>query len=149
MMKPIVDFAKQAVSLTSDMKQCKIDIKELEQGQKEIRQELRDLAMVVQRLAYDIQRNADNERHEREKLLLRLELLLRPDRSLPPSPLPTESEHEAQIEALKRENEALKKRIEELGQQNNALNVSCLLGNCNIPGRQETLSRPKNYTCIL
>lgn len=32
MMKPIIDFTKQAVSLTGDMKQCKVDIKELEQG---------------------------------------------------------------------------------------------------------------------
>ena len=43
MMKPVVDFAKQIVSLANDMRQSKADIKELEQGQKEIRQELRDM----------------------------------------------------------------------------------------------------------
>lgn len=99
------------------MKRCKTDIKELEIGQKEIRQELRDLATVVQRLAYEVQRNADNERHEREKLLLRLELLLRTERSLPQAPNLEESEKNAQIEALKQENEALKQRIQELEAQ--------------------------------
>jgi hypothetical protein len=42
MMKPVMDFAEQVVTLASDMRQCKADIKELEQGQKEVRQELRD-----------------------------------------------------------------------------------------------------------
>ncbi len=36
MMKPVLDFAKQIVSLTNDVKQCKADILKLEQGQKEI-----------------------------------------------------------------------------------------------------------------
>ncbi len=36
MMKPVLDFAKQVVYLTSDMRQCKADIKELELRQKEI-----------------------------------------------------------------------------------------------------------------
>jgi hypothetical protein len=117
MMKPVIDFAKQAVALTSDMRQCKADIKELEQGQKEIRQELRDLTMVVQRLAYEVQRNYDNEQHEREKLILRLEnVLLRSERSLPPAVLSEEDEKDAQIAALKQENEELKRRLEELEQ---------------------------------
>ncbi len=34
MMKPVMDFAKQIVSLTSDMRQSKADIKDLEQGRR-------------------------------------------------------------------------------------------------------------------
>lgn len=73
---------------------------------------------MVQHLAHTVERNADKEGHEREKLLLRLELLLRSERSLLPAPAPAENEKDAQIEALLRENEALKKRVAEFEQQN-------------------------------
>ena len=51
---------------------------------KELRQELKDLIAVVQRLAYEIHRASENEAHEREKLVLRLENeLLKFERRLP------------------------------------------------------------------
>ncbi len=40
---------------------------------KELRQELDDLTSAVERLAYEVRRNRENEAHEREKLVLRLE----------------------------------------------------------------------------
>ena len=56
MMKPIIDFTKQVVSLTSDMKQCKIDIKELEPGaETEPRRPKFDLADLISRMPADYQ----------------------------------------------------------------------------------------------
>jgi hypothetical protein len=70
--------------------------------------------MALQRLAYELERQGDNERHEREKLTLRLEnILLRSERNLLPAPPKSEADVEAllqQIEELKRENEELRKR---------------------------------------
>jgi peptidoglycan hydrolase CwlO-like protein len=84
-LRPVFDFGKQALSLMKDMQQNKADIKELQQELKEVRQELRDLTAVVQQLAFQMQRNQDNERHEREKMLLRMEIaLLRTQHGLPP-----------------------------------------------------------------
>lgn len=40
---------------------------------KEIRKRIEDLTLVVERLAFEIQRTRENEAHEREKLVLRLE----------------------------------------------------------------------------
>lgn len=40
---------------------------------KEKRQDLKELINVVQRLAYTVQCNYENESHEREKIILRLE----------------------------------------------------------------------------
>ena len=69
-----------------DVQQNKADIKELQHELKDVRQELRDLAAVVQQLAFQMQRNHDNERHERKKMLLRMEIaLLRLRQGLPPS----------------------------------------------------------------
>ena len=43
------------------------------------------LAAAIQRLGFEVQRNRENDQHEREKLLLRLEnALLRFERRLPP-----------------------------------------------------------------
>ena len=85
MLKPAFDFGKQALTLMKDVQQNKTDIKELRQEMKEVRQELKDLTAVVQQLAFQIQRNHDNETHEREKLVLRLEnALLRHQQGLLP-----------------------------------------------------------------
>lgn len=75
------------------------------------------MTAVVQHLVHTVERNADNEGHEREKLLLRLELLLRSERSLPPAPAPAESDKDAHIAALTQENETLKKRVAKFEQQ--------------------------------
>jgi len=72
---------------------------------------LRDLTAIVQRLAYAVQGNHDNEQHEREKLLLRLELLLRSENRLPPANPLSESEKDVEIEALKQIIEELKERL--------------------------------------
>ena len=40
---------------------------------KELRKRIEDLTLVVERLAFEIQRTRENEAHEREKLVLRLE----------------------------------------------------------------------------
>jgi archaellum component FlaC len=40
---------------------------------KELRKRIEDLTLVVERLAFEIQRTRENEAHEREKLILRLE----------------------------------------------------------------------------
>ncbi len=51
---------------------------------KELREELDDLTSAVERLAYEVRRGQENETHEREKLLLRLENeLLKFERRLP------------------------------------------------------------------
>lgn len=41
---------------------------------KDLRQKHEDTALAIQRLAFEIQRLKENEAHEREKLLLKLEL---------------------------------------------------------------------------
>lgn len=40
---------------------------------KELRKRIEDLTIIVERLAFEIQRTRENEAHEREKLVLRLE----------------------------------------------------------------------------
>jgi hypothetical protein len=75
----------------------------------------------VQRLGFVQERQHDNEIHEREKLALRLEnILLRAERGLPPGIQKSEPDVAAMsrlIEALKQENEELKRRLEELETQ--------------------------------
>ena len=77
MFKQIYAIAKQLLMLTEDMQKNKADIKEL-------RHELKDPTEIVQQLKFEMQRNRENETHEREKLMLRLEnALLRFERRLP------------------------------------------------------------------
>jgi predicted nucleic acid-binding Zn-ribbon protein len=77
MFKQLYDLIKQLLLLARETQQNKAEIKEL-------RQELKDLTTVVQRLAYEIHRTSENEAHEREKLVLRLENeLLKFERRLP------------------------------------------------------------------
>ena len=77
MFKQLYDLVKQLLLLARETQQNKAEIKEL-------RQELKDLTAVVQRLAYEIHRTSENEAHEREKLVLRLENeLLKFGRRLP------------------------------------------------------------------
>ncbi len=77
MFKQLYDLVKQLLLLARETQQNKAEIKEL-------RQELKDLTAIVQRLAYEIHRTSENEAHEREKLVLRLENdLLKFERRLP------------------------------------------------------------------
>ena len=77
MFKQLYDLVKQLLLLARETQQNKTEIKEL-------RQELKDLTAIVQRLAYEIHRTSENETHEREKLVLRLENeLLKFERRLP------------------------------------------------------------------
>jgi uncharacterized protein YoxC len=88
-LKTALDFGKQLLSLMKDVQQNKSDIKELRQELKEVRQELRDLVTIVQQLAFRIQQNHENERYERELLLLRVEnRMLRHQQSLSPAEPP-------------------------------------------------------------
>jgi predicted nucleic acid-binding Zn-ribbon protein len=78
MFKQLYDLVKQLLLLTRETQQNKTEIKEL-------RQEFKELTAVVQRLAYEIHGTSENEAHEREKLVLRLENeLLKFERRLPP-----------------------------------------------------------------
>ena len=77
MFKQLYDLIKQLLLLTQETQRNKAEIKEL-------RQELKELTSVVQRLAYEIHRTGENDAHEREKLVLRLENeLLKFERRLP------------------------------------------------------------------
>jgi chromosome segregation ATPase len=92
MVKQILEFAKQVASLTRDVQQTKTDVAELRQELKEVRQDIAGIQKDVQQtwdairtLAFEVQRQRDNEAHEREKLVLRLEnALLRSERGIPP-----------------------------------------------------------------
>ena len=88
MWRQFYDFAKQILCLNEQTATNTEDIKEL-------RQELKDLSAVVQRLSYEVHRNLENEAHEREKLMLRLEnTLLKFERRLPPHGKATEQDEE-------------------------------------------------------
>ena len=77
MFRDILEFARQLLTLTQTTEQNKLEIKEL-------RQELERLTAVVQRLAYEFRHGMSEERHEREKMAMRLEIqILRSDRRLP------------------------------------------------------------------
>jgi hypothetical protein len=85
MWKQLLEFGKQLFSLTRETQQNKTDLAALRQELKEMREELKRLAEVVQQLKFDQQRDRENEAHEREKLLLRLEVWrLQFERQLPP-----------------------------------------------------------------
>jgi hypothetical protein len=69
-------MAKWLVLLTQETRQNRSDIKQLQQ-------QLEELTTVVQELVYEVRRNKENDVHEREKLVLRLENeLLRFERRL-------------------------------------------------------------------
>lgn len=76
MWKQLYEWAKWLVSLTHETRQNRTDIKELQN-------QLEELTAIVQELVYEVRRNKENETHEREKLMLRLEnSLLRFERRL-------------------------------------------------------------------
>lgn len=79
MWREIYDYGKLLINLVRTTEDNQQDLQDL-------RQEVKELSSAVQRMIFDFQRLSDNERHEREKMLLRLENhLLRSERGLPPS----------------------------------------------------------------
>ena len=72
-------IGRQIINLARTTEQNQGDVEKL-------RQEVKELSSAVQRMMFEFQRLSNNERHEREKMLLRLENhLLRSERGLPPS----------------------------------------------------------------
>jgi hypothetical protein len=66
MWQKLYEFGKQLLTLKNQVDKNTQDIKEL-------RQDLKELTSLVQKLAYKLDRNSENDAHEREKLMLRLE----------------------------------------------------------------------------
>ena len=66
MWQKLYEFGRQLLTLKSQVEKNTQDIKEL-------RQDLKELTSAVQKLAYTVRRNSENDSHEREKLVLRLE----------------------------------------------------------------------------
>jgi hypothetical protein len=78
MLKQVYDYVRQLLSVKHQTEQNTDDIRDL-------RQELKELTAAVQVLAFEVRRNQENDTHEREKMLLRLEnALLKFERRLPP-----------------------------------------------------------------
>ena len=66
MWKQFYEWVKWLVLLAREMRQNRADIKELQN-------QFEELTAVVQELAFEVRRNKENETHEREKLVLKLE----------------------------------------------------------------------------
>lgn len=74
MWKQLFDLAKQITFLAQDTQKNKESIKELQN-------QMEELTETVRQIAYEMRRDRENATHEREKLLLRLEVaLLRSER---------------------------------------------------------------------
>jgi predicted nucleic acid-binding Zn-ribbon protein len=69
MWKQLFDLAKKIAFLAQDTQKNKADIKDLQH-------QMEELTETVRQMAHNIQRDRENEAHEREKLLLRLEVAL-------------------------------------------------------------------------
>ncbi len=79
MFKQLIDLAKRHLFMARELDQCKVQIEVLQT-------QVQELIRGMERLAYEIQRTRENEAHEREKTMLRLEVaLLRFERRLPPA----------------------------------------------------------------
>ena len=77
MWEKIWDLLSKVATLTKDTDRNSQEIKE-------IRADIRDIYSKLERLAYEIQKTREEDRHEREKLALRLENeLLKFERRLP------------------------------------------------------------------
>lgn len=66
MVEKIIQIIKDIVFLSEQARRNAEETKEL-------RKRVEDLTLLCERLAFEIQRTRENEAHEREKLLLRLE----------------------------------------------------------------------------
>lgn len=77
MLKKLFEIVRAQVFLVRDVRETSDKVTQL-------RQEFDDLADVVVKLQYEVQNLRDDERHEREKALLKLEnSLLKIERQLP------------------------------------------------------------------
>ena len=77
MWKQLSEWLTQMVMLAKETQGNSDDIKQ-------IRREMDEMARAIERLAYEIKRTQDEDRHEREKLALRLENeMLKFERRLP------------------------------------------------------------------
>lgn len=73
MWKEFFEYAKQVFALHQETQKNKASIQALQDDLKEARQEIKELTDAVRRLAYEIHRVGEDDRHEREKLVLQLE----------------------------------------------------------------------------
>ena len=77
MWKQLTEWLTQMIVLARETQRNSDDIKQM-------RREIDELARALERLAYEVRRGQDEERHEREKLALRLENeMLKFERRLP------------------------------------------------------------------
>jgi len=105
----ILEWAKYLLKHKEQTEKNTADIKDQQQT-------LDELTAVIQHLAFELERQRENEGHEREKLTLRLENILLRKRSLPPGPQAHDNSVDAlrmQLEALKQENEELRKQLDD------------------------------------
>ena len=66
MWKQFYEWAKWLFLLAQEMRQIRADVNEMQR-------ELEQLTSSVRDLAYEVRRNKENEAHEREKLILKLD----------------------------------------------------------------------------
>ena len=66
MWKQFYEWVKWLVLLAQEVRKNRADIKELQN-------QFEELTTVVQEMAFEVRRNKENETHEREKLVLKLE----------------------------------------------------------------------------
>lgn len=79
MVKPIIDFARQLLTITRDVREAQSGIRELREEVKEIRAEVaqlrsdfKDLTHAVEMLAFRVQADREAARKDFENLILRL-----------------------------------------------------------------------------
>jgi hypothetical protein len=79
MLKQLVEYVLSVLNLARDTRTNKEEIVEL-------RRELDELTNAVERLSFELRAVREEDRHERDKLLLRIEnTVLRIERQLPPT----------------------------------------------------------------
>ncbi len=67
MWEKFYNFGRMLFNLSEDLKENRANTERLEQ-------EMRDLTMLVRQLAFELQRTRENQKHELEKIELRLKL---------------------------------------------------------------------------
>ena len=109
----LLDWAKYLLKHKEQTEKNTGDIKEQQQA-------FDEMTTFVQRLAFELERLRENDAHEREKLAMRLEIILLRERSLPPGNQPNEVNIEEllkRVESLIQENQELLQENQELRRQ--------------------------------